>query len=431
MSVFRTASDESPEGDKRQYATNILRLSRSVKPVADSGREQIVFYQSGVGSQSNFNGAGGAGVIDEMALGTFVASKIRDVYAFIAQNYRDGDIICIFGYVKGAYTARKVAGLIDRIGLLETRDLGHFFKIWKQLYDGVEPQLTGRNVDIDCVGVFDTVGSVWKEIDALNIADNSLPKSIKTALHAVSFHENRDRFLPTLWIPPKEGLGEGQVLKEVWFPGAHADVGGGYERHELSDITLFWMAGEIQTLGVPLGLDYDFLKSLRQPVPDAGWGASQPHNAWNEMDWKMKLVIHAKDRLKGEVLTDKAVFHESMLVSPGPNELNDPKSMITLNDLDWTPKTLPLNKFEKKCKDSWKLRVGSIRPSSAASTKLTHVTSECAVGPPGIRDPRGVVRLIKRVALLEVDPSLQFKLLYMWFSCAGQQRSTFKGRWVE
>lgn len=114
------------------------------------------------------------------------------------------------------------------------------------------------------------------------------------------------------------------------------------------------MAGEIQTLGVPLELDYNFLKSLRQPIPDASCGASQPHNSWNEMGWKMKLIIHPMDRLKGEVLTDKAVFHESMLDSP--NELNDPKYMITLNDVGWTPKTLPLNKFEKKCKDLWKLR---------------------------------------------------------------------------
>jgi hypothetical protein len=66
-----------------------------------------------------------------------------------------------------------------------------------------------------CVGVWDTVGSVYKEIDALNIVDTSLPGTVKVALHAVSMQENRKKFLPTLWTIPSSGLAAGQVLKQV------------------------------------------------------------------------------------------------------------------------------------------------------------------------------------------------------------------------
>lgn len=118
-----------------------------------------------------------------------------------------------------------------------------------------------------CVGVWDTVGSIVETINALNLKDTALPPSIDCALHALSFHENEYLILPTLWTVPEGGLstvasGDPQVFKQVrtcstmvflrvrslclslkiWFPGAHMDVGGGFERHELADVALFWMA---------------------------------------------------------------------------------------------------------------------------------------------------------------------------------------------
>ena len=66
-----------------------------------------------------------------------------------------------------------------------------------------------------CVGVWDTVGSVYGEINALNIVDTSLPATVKVALHALSLQENREKFLPTLWTIPSGGLKPGQVLKQV------------------------------------------------------------------------------------------------------------------------------------------------------------------------------------------------------------------------
>ena len=106
-----------------------------------------------------------------------------------------------------------------------------------------------------CIGVWDTVGAVYNMIDALSIKDTNLPTIVDVALHAVCLQDNRREFRPTLWTLQKDS---NQILKEVrrsqlysvrayrfppqiWFPGAHSDVGGSYARHELADIALFWM----------------------------------------------------------------------------------------------------------------------------------------------------------------------------------------------
>jgi hypothetical protein len=347
--------DDPKGGSNKQYATNVLRLSRSVKSHTEDGREQLVFYQSGVGSEANFAGDPATGTTALQALGTAVASKIRDAYVFIAQNFEEGDEICLFGFSRGAYTARKLSGLIDRIGLLTTHNLGTFFGIWRQLMDKETPTIPPdtRHPGIKCVGVWDTVGSVYKTIDALNIIDTSLPATIDVALHAISLQENRQMFLPTLWTEPQGGFKANQILKQVWFPGAHSDVGGGYERHELADIACYWMAGEIQSF---VNLDLDFLRSYAQVHPDP-WGTSEPHNAYDELSWDEKLVIGHETRLASGQITRQSVFHESNKFSP--QNLRDPSNMVTMTiitqkfGISFLPDFAPLNEFEQHCKNDW------------------------------------------------------------------------------
>ncbi|KAF9257868.1 hypothetical protein L218DRAFT_1005643 [Marasmius fiardii PR-910] len=131
--VFELPGGGGGGGGDPNYATNILRLSRSVLPLDKKGNRQIVFYQSGVGSEADFAGEQVTGTGSIQAFGTAVASKIRDAYVFIAQNFEKGDEICIFGFSRGAYTARKLSGLIDAIGLLSRQNLSYFFEIWSQL----------------------------------------------------------------------------------------------------------------------------------------------------------------------------------------------------------------------------------------------------------------------------------------------------------
>ncbi|KAF8843827.1 hypothetical protein BDN67DRAFT_896152 [Paxillus ammoniavirescens] len=352
-----TLSDPSG-GGSQQYATNVLRLSRSVKDLTSKGREQIVFYQSGVGSEANFKGDPATGTTALPSRMCVLASKIRDAYNFIAQNYEDGDDICLFGSVLliyGAYTARKLAGLIDRIGLLECELLGSFFEIWRQLMDGKTPDIPSgtRHPKIRIVGVWDTVGSVYQTIDALNIGDTSLPAKVDIALHAISLQENRQKFLPTLWTAPKGGLGKSQVLKQYWFPGAHSDVGGGYERHELADISLYWMAGEVQSV---IELDLEFLRSYEQPKADP-WGASQPHNAYIETPIIQRPIVGRETRLESKQIEKNSLFHESNKYAP--QSLKAPDYMVTMTLIEkqfgsgYQPTFPKLNDFEKYCKENW------------------------------------------------------------------------------
>lgn len=351
-----THSGTLPEGGgNQQFPTNVIRLSRSVKPETGGGKKQIVFYQSGVGSEATFKGDPVTGTTALQALGTAVASKIRDAYAFLAQNYEDGDEICIFGFSRGAYTARKLSGLIDRIGLLKRVDLGHFFLIWRQLVDGKTPTIPSgtRFPRIKCVGVWDTVGSVYKTIDALDIKDTSLPATIDVALHGLSLQENRKKFLPTLWTIPQGGLRANQILKQVWFPGAHSDVGGGYQRRELQDIALFWMAGEIKSF---VELDLVFLRSTRQQKPEP-WGTSQPHNAYMETPFALRPVVGHETRLESEQITPTSIFHKSLEFSP--QNLTSKDYMVTTTIIQQKFGSgfhyiyPPLNEFEAYCKNNW------------------------------------------------------------------------------
>ncbi|KIK79435.1 hypothetical protein PAXRUDRAFT_161314 [Paxillus rubicundulus Ve08.2h10] len=350
-------------GGSQQYATNVLRLSRSVKNKTSKGKEQIVFYQSGVGLEANFKGDPATGTT-ALPLRMYVpANKIRDAYNFIAQNYEDGDDICLFG---GAYTARKLAGLIDRIGLLERESLGSFFEIWRQLLDGVTPVIPPgtKHPRIRIIGVWDTVDSVYGTIDALSIKDTSLPAKIDIALHAISLQENRQKFLPTLWTHPKAGLGKNQVLKQYWFPGAHSDVGGGYERHELADISLYWIAGEVQSI---IELDLEFLRSYGQVKPDP-WGTSQPHNAYLGTPIPQRPIVGHETRLDSKQIEKTSLLHESNKYAP--QSLKEPDYMATLALIEkefgsgYQPTFPKLNDFEKYCKEHWgKSKLGLSPPS--------------------------------------------------------------------
>ncbi|QRV87208.1 choline transport protein [Ceratobasidium sp. AG-Ba] len=255
----KATSPISPVVMTTPYPTNVLRLSRCIPlhSPTEKGRLQLVFYQSGVGAGDDFRGASDFGDDYERARGTATGGKIRDAYNFIAQNYDDGDKIYLFGFSRGAYTARKVAGLICTLGLLDRREMGHFFRYWSALdrNDKTVDIKRGKRAPIQFIGTWDTVGSVYEELsspklNALNLVDTELPEGIKTARHALAYHENRKEFLPTPYVGYEKN-------RDVWFPGAHSDVGGGYNERLIADITLCWMAGEAAKSG--LGLDEQFI----------------------------------------------------------------------------------------------------------------------------------------------------------------------------
>lgn len=266
-------------------ATNVLRLARIVRPVAADGTSQIVYYDNGVGTGGLMDKLGGG------AMGVGLSRNVRQAYAFLVNNYREGDEIFLFGFSRGAYTARAVGGLIGRIGLLRKRQMGAFAEAWdwnrRPLADrerdraGFEARFDGRRTDVPlrCIAVWDTVGALgipagrlfgdWQPCaGAFRFHDAELGVRVEHAFHALALDERRRPFLPTVWTRPKAPQ-VAQVLRQVWFRGVHSDVGGGYEDHGAADLAMLWMAEQVRPL---LDLDPDGLAhelDEREAGPDS------------------------------------------------------------------------------------------------------------------------------------------------------------------
>lgn len=255
---------------ENENITNIEKIARTVAIDSDKsdGVQQLVHYISGVGSHWFW--------MDRVLGGAFgfgLFANVTEGYRFIALNYEPGDEIFVFGFSRGAYTARSIVGMIGRIGLL-TRDA---------LVEGKLPEAVTRyrqrqpkdaafgasdeefkrdfchTPSIDFLGVFDTVGALGVP-GALGhrnkFHDVKLGDAVACARHALAIDEPRIKFEPALWesekLSDEQALFDtaGDRIKQVWFEGAHSDVGGGYSPSGLSDTTLLWMVGEAQQRGL-------------------------------------------------------------------------------------------------------------------------------------------------------------------------------------
>jgi uncharacterized protein (DUF2235 family) len=230
--IFADGTWNSPEKGR---ATNVLQMARSVRPVAD-GTEQVVFYDWGVGTDRKeiAGGISGAGI----------DKNIMDCYRFLVHNYAPGDQLYFFGFSRGAYTVRSLAGFVRNCGLLQREYADHipdayrlYRKRTKKSHPSDDAMVAFRAryavadlTEIEFVGVWDTVGALgipmpfWGTLGEKEFLFHDLEPSkiIKHARHAVAIDENRIDFEPSLWNE-KPGID----LKQVWFAGVHSDVGGG------------------------------------------------------------------------------------------------------------------------------------------------------------------------------------------------------------
>ena len=252
--------------------TNVVRLAQAVKRTASDGVPQIVFYDEGIGVDSNkiVGGVTGLGI----------DKNIQDAYRFLSFNYDRGDEIYLFGFSRGAYTVRSLAGMIYCSGLLSRRYITKASEAY-ELYRNrdIKPKDpiaanyrkdygkdNGKRVPITLLGCFDTVGALgipllpafkkYKELlkKRYKFHDTTLNKSIQNALHAVAIDEIREIFDVTPM--KKDPEAQDQKLRQIWFPGEHGCVGGGTEEYSgLSDTALQWMLDSTRNLG--LGLEFD------------------------------------------------------------------------------------------------------------------------------------------------------------------------------
>jgi uncharacterized protein (DUF2235 family) len=272
--------------DSATKHTNVYKLYKSLITSAD----QVPLYDDGVGADGNpiIRILGGA-------FGTGLWAKIKEGYTKIGHVYEKNDQVFLFGFSRGAYTVRSLAGMIAACGLPTknfTDDLVEdAFDAYRDKDDRQEKlkklaNCDMFNADITMVGVWDTVGalgipSAIGAVDpiAYGFLDTSLSPKIKNGYHALAIDERRAQFPPTLW---KGEPGPGQTLEQVWFTGAHSDVGGGEPddlpgTSELSDITLSWMMGKASDLG--LQFDPNVRKLYTCPL-DPEYAHAKFHESW-------------------------------------------------------------------------------------------------------------------------------------------------------
>ncbi|MEV8034942.1 DUF2235 domain-containing protein [Streptomyces sp. NPDC086182] len=247
--------------------TNVAKVALSVLPGSVDGREQRVYYHSGVGTNRWERLSGGA-------FGVGLSPNILDAYRFLVDTYEPGDELFFFGFSRGAFTARSLAGLVRNSGILRRDQADRIRQAWALYRDRIErPSGTAstlfrrtyaRETEIHFIGVWDTVGALGIPVpDAAWLRpavtwfnhrwafhDTDLSRYVKGAFHALAIDEQRSSFRPTLWHQQPGAAEQGQELKQVWFAGVHCDVGGGYKEAGLSDIPLLWMVDQARRFGL-------------------------------------------------------------------------------------------------------------------------------------------------------------------------------------
>lgn len=253
--------------------TNIEKIARTVQLQPDHalGVQQLVLYLPGVGTAGYqadklLGGAFGLGLFHHVV----------NAYRFLSINYQQGDEIYIFGFSRGAYTARSLAGMVGKVGLVTREAMidGRLHEAGERYRHPAEEPLPADwespeefrarhchpDVPIHFLGVFDTVGALGVP-GALSkrhqFHDVRLGGSVRVARQALAIDEPRMKFEPCLW-EQVDAPGPPDRIKQVWFEGCHSDVGGGYPESGLSDTALLWMVTEAQARG--LVFDYDLFR---------------------------------------------------------------------------------------------------------------------------------------------------------------------------
>lgn len=260
------------DGTANEFAqdrTNVAKLYFTLEP----SEEQLAYYHPGLGTMEPSGALTGFGKevtkLLGKAIGYGLEADVRDAYIFLMRNFRQGDRVFLFGFSRGAYTVRVVAALLHMYGLLprDNEPLVPYAIRMMTASDQNRFQLASQFRDtfsISCkpwfVGVWDTVSSVGWVANPLRVPFTSNNPDIEHGRQAISIDERRAFFRQNFWShsPPPAGQASGpKYVKQVWFPGVHCDVGGGYPEMEsgLSKVALEWMLAEAQACGLRLSRD--------------------------------------------------------------------------------------------------------------------------------------------------------------------------------
>jgi uncharacterized protein (DUF2235 family) len=270
--------------------TNVWRLKSLCASKSTDGLMQAVYYSTGVGTQFGEKIRGGM-------FGYGLNDEIIAAYEWLIDQYNIGDELFIFGFSRGAYTARSLSGLISKCGLLAAGAALSVNQLYARYRRGsaartIRQLIVARNngsadfsleeqwmlkysqdIDVEFIGVWDTVGALGLPFGNIPLFGRSdmqflntgLRVTNKFAFHALALDEHRKAFAPTLWTvdrdtTPRDDDPAPRPLSEVeqrWFVGAHANVGGGYQSDLLAQLPLKWMMEKAIAHGLSFRRDID------------------------------------------------------------------------------------------------------------------------------------------------------------------------------
>ncbi len=278
--------------------TNVWRL----KSLCAQTPEQLVYYSAGVGTQSGEKVTGGM-------FGIGINDEVTAAYEWLIEHFQPGAQLFIFGFSRGAFTARSLAGFISKCGLLKPGSPVSLPQMFERYRKGNVPTSIlklqtmpdaglsqedlwikhySRSIPIWFQGVWDTVGALGMPLPLMPHVSKADFAFLETdlhindthAYHALAIDEHREAFEPTLWIKTTPKQGDCPAPRDLanveqrWFVGAHANVGGGYQNDLIAQIPLVWLMSKATDKGL---LFTDTVTLDGDPIP------CQIHDSYAEM----------------------------------------------------------------------------------------------------------------------------------------------------
>jgi hypothetical protein len=336
------------------HNSNVVKLYGAL--IID-GQRQVGYYHPGVGTMGSPTARTRIdkawSTVMGLAFGAGLIANVSDAYRYLMDVYEHGDQVFLFGFSRGAYTARALAGVLHMFGLLCPGNDGlipYITRIYAQrtrkaagmthtfaVAEGFK-QTFCRNCPLHFVGLWDTVSSVGWVWNPLKLPYTAQNPDMANGRHAISIDERRCYFQSNLWGAPLPN----QNIKQVWFAGVHSDVGGSYAYLEsgLSQITLEWMICEAVTFGllVDLGKAQLALGRIPPPPPVAPDPRTTIHISLTAWWWLLEFLPHSyydftlkKKRWRiplgaRRLIADGSVFHATV-----DQKLRDDRSYKPLN----------------------------------------------------------------------------------------------------
>jgi uncharacterized protein (DUF2235 family) len=349
------------DGTGNEYGDQNSNVVKIYSTLVIERARQVGYYHPGVGTMgapTAHNKVSKAwSVLMGLAFGLGLLANVGDAYRYLMNTYEDGDRVFLFGFSRGAYTARALAGVLHMFGLLYPGNEGlipYIIRMYAKrtrkagglthTFDVAEgfKETFCRHCPLHFVGVWDTVSSVGWIWDPVRLPYTAQNPDMRNGRHAISIDERRCYFRSNLWGAPLPQ----QSLKQVWFAGVHSDVGGSYPDMQsgLSQVALEWMLCEAVSSGLlvnPASAE-KVLGRVPPPPPVTPDPQAKKHESLTGAWWILEFLPHSyydsvakKKRWRIPLGASRTIDECSVLHETVVQKLKA--------DASYRPKNLPVN----------------------------------------------------------------------------------------